>query len=165
MPPPLRAAAPFGIGYRPQTDEDLPFMAALYAAGRAEELAPVPWPQEAKDAFLAQQFEAQHRNYQGHFTGAEWLVIERAGAPIGRLYLVEWPSEFRVIEIGLTPGCRGSGIGGAILRDVQAMGAAAGKPVSMHVEKMNPARRLYDRLGFAFREDKGIYELIEWRPG
>ncbi len=140
-------------------------MAALYAAGRAEELAPVPWPQEAKDAFLAQQFEAQHRNYQGHFTGAEWLVIEREGAPIGRLYLVEWPSEFRVIEIGLTPGCRGSGIGGAILRDVQAMGAAAGKPVSMHVEKMNPARRLYDRLGFAFREDKGIYELIEWRPG
>ena len=39
MPPPLRAAAPFGIAYRPMTDDDLPFVDALFASTRAEEVA------------------------------------------------------------------------------------------------------------------------------
>ena len=41
------AAAPrFGIAYRPMTDDDLPFVAALYASTRAEEVAPTGWPPE-----------------------------------------------------------------------------------------------------------------------
>lgn len=163
MPPPIRAAAPFAIAYRPMTDEDLPFMAALYASTRADELAPVPWPQEAKDAFLSQQFLAQHSHYQAHYPDAEWLVIERGGERIGRLYIEEWPSQFRVIDISLVAGSRGCGIGGAIFEDVMAVAAAAGKAVSIHVEKNNPARKLYDRLGFRRVEDKGIYDLLEWR--
>jgi ribosomal protein S18 acetylase RimI-like enzyme len=92
-------------------------------------------------------------------------MIERGGERIGRLYLVEWPSQFRVIDITLAEGCRGRGIGRAILEDVQSMAAAAGKRVSIHVEKMNPAMKLYLRLGFERSEDKGVYDLMEWRPG
>jgi ribosomal protein S18 acetylase RimI-like enzyme len=37
-----------------------------------------------------------------------------------------------------------------------------GKVVSIHVEIYNPARRLYDRLGFVqVGEDKGIYIEME----
>lgn len=163
MPPPLRAAAPFAIAYRPMTDADLPFMAALYALTRAAELAPVPWPQEAKDAFLSQQFTAQHSHYRAHYRGAEWLVIEQGRDAIGRLYIEEWPSQFRVIDIALLPAYQKQGIGGAILEDVLVSARAAGKAVSIHVEKSNPARKLYDRLGFAQVEDKGVYDLLEWR--
>ena len=35
MPPPVEAAAAFGIAYREMTDDDLPFVAALYATTRA----------------------------------------------------------------------------------------------------------------------------------
>ena len=42
--------------------------------------------------------------------------------------------------------------------------AAAGKDVSIHVEKFNPAMRLYRRLGFATEEDKGVYDLMRWTP-
>ena len=48
---------------------------------------------------------------------------------------------------------------------VHAAAGAAGKPVRMHVERFNPARRLYGRLGFREIADKGVYLLLEWQPG
>ena len=64
------------------------------------------------------------------------------------------------------PKARGQGIGGAILKDVLDDAAAAGKAVSIHVEVHNPARRLYERLGFEAVEDKGIYvEMVRRPPG
>lgn len=53
-------------------------MARLYASTRIGELAPVPWPEEIKQAFLHSQFELQHAHYRKHYHHAEFLVIERA---------------------------------------------------------------------------------------
>ena len=164
MPPPLVAAAAFGIAYRDERDEDRAFSFSVYASTRAEEVAQTGWPIEMQHRFLAQQAEAQHLHYRHHYPNAEWLIIERGGEAIGRLYLEEWPSQFRVIDVSLLPESRGSGIGAAILADIGAVAAAAAKKVSIHVEKNNPARRLYLRLGFATVEDKGIYDLMEWDP-
>jgi hypothetical protein len=50
----------------------------------------------------------------------------------------------------------------ALLRDLMDEAAAAGEAVSIHVEKYNPAMRLYNRLGFAVDEDKGVYDLMRW---
>jgi ribosomal protein S18 acetylase RimI-like enzyme len=161
MPPPLRAAADHGISYRPMTDGDLPFLAELYASTRREEVAQVGWPAELQEAFLRQQFEAQHSHYLAHHSDAEWLVVERAGAAIGRLYLRETPERFHIVDISLLPESRGQGIGGAILRDVLAAAGDAGKPVSIRVEQFNPARRLYDRLGFRTIAEEGVYDLLE----
>ena len=163
MPPPLREAARHGVAYRPMTDADLPFVAALYASTRADEVAATGWPAEAQQAFLAQQHEAQHHHYCKFYPEAERLIVEREGEAVGRLYLSEWERELRIVDVALVPASRGAGLGGAILRDIQEMAAGLGKAVSIHVEKNNPARRLYDRLGFAPIEDKGIYDLLEWR--
>lgn len=164
MPPPLREAARHGVAYRPMTEQDLPFVAALYASTRADEVAATGWPAEAQQAFLAQQHEAQHHHYSKFYPEAERLIVERDDQAIGRLYLSEWERELRIVDVALVPASRGTGIGGAILRDIQDMAAALGKAVSIHVEKNNPARRLYERLGFEPIEDKGIYDLLEWSP-
>ena len=144
------------------TDDDLPFVAALYASTRREELAVTGWPQELRDAFLHQQHEAQHSFYRATYDGAEWLIIEQGGAPVGRLYRVVWPGEIRVIDISLVPEARGTGVGGAILAAIQAEAREIGKAVSIHVEKNNRARNLYLRLGFEVIEDKGVYDLMKW---
>ena len=163
MPPPLKAAAGLGIAYRPISDDDLPFLDALYASTRAEEVAMTGWSAEMQRQFLAQQFDAQHRHYMRHYPDAEWLIVERDGEAIGRLYIEEWSSQIRIIDISLMPASRGRGLGAAILKDMLEMARIAGKTVSIHVEKNNPARHLYDRLGFAAIEDKGVYDLLEWR--
>ncbi|WP_245262846.1 GNAT family N-acetyltransferase [Mesorhizobium sp. LSHC432A00] len=51
-----------------------------------------------------------------------------------------------------------------MLADLIDEAAAAGKSVSIHVEKNNPARRLYKRLGFTVAEDKGVYDLMIRSP-
>ncbi len=163
MVPELPAAARLGVTARAMTDADLPFVAALYASTRAEELAPTGWPQAQRDMFLEQQHRAQHLHYKTHYPGMLWLILERSGAPVGRLYLVEWEREFRIADIALIESARGKGYGGAVLEDVIAAARARGKAVSIHVEKANPARRLYDRLGFETVADKGVYDLLERR--
>ena len=42
--------------------------------------------------------------------------------------------------------------------------SVAGKPLRIHVERMNPALGLYERLGFEQVEDRGVYWLMEWQP-
>jgi ribosomal protein S18 acetylase RimI-like enzyme len=164
MPPPSRAAAALGISYRPIGEADLPFLFLVYASTRTEELAVTGWPDDAKRNFLAQQFNAQHVHYQHHYPDAEWLVVLRGGEPAGRLYIEEWPDQIRLIDIALLPQHRRAGIGSAILNDVLALAAAKGKPVTIHVERNNPAMQLYRRLGFATLGEAGVYDLLEWRP-
>lgn len=164
MPPPLRAAAELGISYRAMTETDLPFVAELYASTRREEVAQTGWPAEMQEAFLRQQHEAQHSHYSIHHADAEWLIIERGGESIGRLYLRDDPEHLHIVDISLRPGSRGQGVGGAILRDILDQARALGKGVSIHAEKTNPARSLYARLGFAVVEDLGIYDLMRAGP-
>ena len=104
------AAAARGLDFRRIDEADLPFLQALYASTRREELAPVPWPDEAKAEFLAAQFRAQHAHYQKHYPGADWLVILRAGEPVGRLYVVHWAREHRIVDVAFLPEHRGQGL-------------------------------------------------------
>ena len=157
----LRAAGQ-GLRFRRQSGADLPFLCRLYASTRAEELANLPWREAEKTAFLESQFRAQHAHYQAYYPNADWLVINRDGEDLGRLYIERWPSEHRIIDIALLPAQRGKGFGNALLRDLLDEAAAAGKAASAHVEKFNPAMRLYRRLGFETIEDKGVYELMRW---
>ncbi len=162
--PALPRAAARGVVARPMVEADLPFAAALYASTRVEEVAMTGWPLDQQRAFLAQQHHAQHSHYRIHYAGMAWLILEREGQPIGRLYLDDRSDELRIVDISLMPDARGLGIGRALLEDVQDLARAGGKSLSIHVEKNNPARRLYDRLGFAFAEDKGVYDLLLWAP-
>jgi ribosomal protein S18 acetylase RimI-like enzyme len=161
MPPPVAAAAAFGISYRAETDDDLPFVAALYATTRAEEVAATGWPPAMQAAFLEQQHRAQRRHYRATHPQGEWLLIERAGEPIGRLYLAEEMGQLLVVDISLLPAARGSGLGTAILKDVLA---GETRPVALHVQRTNKARRLYERLGFELVEEQAIYLRMIRRP-
>jgi ribosomal protein S18 acetylase RimI-like enzyme len=145
-------------------EADLPFLGRLYASTRWDELAPAAWSDAEKSTFLDMQFHAQHAHYQQHYPAADWLVILRDGEPIGRLYIVRWQREHRLIDIAFMPEHRGQGFGTALMRDLMDEAAAAGKPLSIHVEKFNPAMRLYRRLGFVTAEDKGVYDLMRWTP-
>ncbi|MDB5694143.1 MAG: N-acetyltransferase [Alphaproteobacteria bacterium] len=157
------AAAALDIAYRQAGDGDLPFLAQVYGSTRTEELAATGWPDETKRAFLAHQFDAQHAHYRAHYPRAEWLVIVQGGEDVGRLYVEEWDDQIRIVDIALLPDARGGGIGAAILADLARESEAKAKPLTIHVEKNNPARRLYLRLGFAPKSDHSVYELME-RP-
>jgi ribosomal protein S18 acetylase RimI-like enzyme len=136
---------------------------AVYAGTRAVELAMVPWTAEQKAAFCRQQFVAQHTDYQGNYPAAAYDIIERGGVALGRLYVDRREGDIHILDIALLPEHRGAGIGTQILRTLQEEARATGQALGIHVEKFNPALRLYERLGFRPIEDLGIYLRMEWR--
>ncbi len=152
------------ITFRPATDSDRAFLRDVYGSTRAEELAPVPWPEAAKQQFLDQQFAAQDHSYRQNYPGAEFLVVLVDGVPAGRLYLHSRATEIRIMDIALLPAFRRFGLGTRILQRIQEFAAANSRNVSIHVETFNPARRLYERLGFRPMSTTEVYLLMEWRP-
>ena len=155
---------PPSVTLRPATPADREFLFQVYAASRAEELAPVPWSAEEKSEFLRQQFAAQDRAYRNDYAAAAFDVIELEARPVGRLYVDRTPTEIHLIDIALLPECRGQGIGTALVREVVDEAARTKRPIRLYVEHGNPARRLYQRLGFAEVEEHGPYWRLEWSP-
>ena len=149
---------------RPITDADMDFLHRLYATTREDELKQVDWTPEQKAAFVAQQFHAQHQYWRENYADTTWDLVLRDGEPIGRLYVARWPLEIRIVDIALMPEHRGGGLGTRLIRGLFAEGDASGRKVSIHVEIFNPARRLYDRMGFVQAAERGVYLLMERAP-
>ncbi len=155
---------PAGVDLRPIGPADREFLYRLYASTRQAEMSLLDWSDAEKEEFLRMQFEAQHRYYVEQFPAARLDVVLREGEPIGRLYVDRRDDEIRLIDIALLPEHRGGGIGGAMMRELLDEAREAGMPVRIHVERFNPAMRLYQRLGFERLEEQGVYDLMEWRP-
>jgi len=109
---------PDAIRFRPKRDDDRPFLAMLYASTRQQEMDMIDWTDDQKRAFLQWQFDAQTVHYDEQYDGADFLVIEQYGAPIGRLYIDRREDEIEIIDIALLPEFRGSGLGSRLLHDV-----------------------------------------------
>jgi ribosomal protein S18 acetylase RimI-like enzyme len=151
------------IALRPITPADDAFLARVYASSRADELAITGWGEELKADFCRRQFDAQSAYYTANYPGASFQIIERDGWPVGRLYVDRWEKEIRIVDITLLPEFRGSGIGTKLLGELQDEARAAGKTLTIHVERFNRALTLYQRLGFREIEDKGVYLLMRWQ--
>jgi ribosomal protein S18 acetylase RimI-like enzyme len=154
------------VSLRPVHPGDESFLYDVYASTRVEELALVDWSDEQKAAFIRQQFEAQTRHYREHYPTATLDLILVDLEPAGRLYVDRWPGEIRVVDIVLLPAYQRNGIGERLLRELQAEASDTGRSVTIHVERFNPAQRLYARLGFVTADETGpVHLLMKWNPG
>ena len=152
------------VALRPLIEADEPFALSVYASTREEELAPVPWTDEQKAAFVAMQFAAQSAHYAEHYTGLTSDVILVDGEPAGRLLVARWSREIRIVDITVLPAFRGRGVGSALLAELMDEAVEMGKALSIHVERDNRARGLYERLGFEPVGESGVHLRMEWDP-
>lgn len=149
------------------------FLYHLYASTRANELAVYGWSPAQQESFLQLQFRAQKQHYEAYQNTTHYIIEHTDqvfGQPqtraIGRL-LTSRPggadNEIRLMDIALLPDQRGNGIGTALVQWLQAEARCNNQPVRLHVAPENPARRLYERLGFQLIEDRGSHLFLEWR--
>jgi ribosomal protein S18 acetylase RimI-like enzyme len=157
-------AAELGLSFRRIIDDDAEFLASVHAASRVDEFAVARWPESQQAAFVRMQFALQHMYLQKKHPAADWLIVMQGGQDVGRLYIVRWTNQHRILDLALLPEYRGKGAGEALLRDLMDEAAGLARTVSIHVEKHNPATRLCRRLGFTIEEDEGLYNLLRWKP-
>lgn len=136
------------VELRAATDADRSFLQTLYARSRALELDGTGWNQSAKDAFFAQQFEAQDRDYRQRFPNASFGLVVINGAQAGRLIVDHSDEAVHVVDILLDVAYRGAGFGTVLLVRVIDDADHLGIPVTLYVDANNPARSWYERFGF-----------------
>lgn len=163
-PSSVKSEVPPAISLRPITDGDPKFLFQLYASTRGGEQALFGMNDVQWEGFLRMQFNLQHNQYMQNYDNPSFDIIMLGDAPAGRLYVNRAPEEIRVIDISLLPEHRGRGIGTDLMRRILQEGDDTGIPVTLHVEKNNPALALYQRLGFRIEADRGVSWFMERSP-
>jgi len=144
------------IQLRPATDADFEFLFCLFMATLRVYAEQVYGPKD----------EATHRQFfTERFRPASIQIVMIDGQDAGMLQLEPSASGgVSLVNIRMTPAYQGRGIGGRLIADVLRDAHARGQSVELRVFKINPARRLYERLGFVVIAETGTHDLMEARP-
>lgn len=89
-------------------------------------------------------------------------IVESDGVGIGYLCLVRRADIDLLDEIALLREWRGRGIGSSLVRDAMASAASRGVAIHLSVLFNNPARNLYDRMGFRATAVEHPRVKMEW---
>jgi ribosomal protein S18 acetylase RimI-like enzyme len=120
----------------------------------------------AMETYVSQTWGSWDDALQRNFFADQWpdlrLAIDVDGVLGGFLDLDESPERIRVENLELAPAHQGRGIGTAILVSVQQRAALHNQPVGLQVLKVNPARRLYERLGFQQTGETKTHYQMAW---
>lgn len=97
------------------------------------------------------QMRAQETGYSAAYSKLVKELINLDGDPVGYIW-VDHGEIVTLVDICVDPLHRGKGIGTAAIERLIALG----KEVRLSVVKDNPARRLYERMGFVEESTDGI---------
>lgn len=152
------------ISLRGSTAEDQEFLFSLYASTRRGEMAALGWGVQQQDAFLRMQFNAQRLWYQQAYEDAENCIVMLGEQCAGRWIVLRGKSEIMLVDITLLPEFQKRGLGTELLRKLIRESEDVSLPLRLQVARNNPARRLYERLGFVAGEEDQMYCHMERPP-
>ncbi len=139
---------------RQATHDDYDFLYRLHVAAMKEVVAQVwGWDDTQQEEFFAARFDA-----------AATRIVTVDGRAVGMI-VVEWSETEACIErIEILPEYQGRGLGAAIFGQVLGEADARRLPVRLRVLKVNPAQRLYTRLGFIVTGETETHLLMQRLP-
>lgn len=138
------------LTFRAATEADIPFLLELRRQTMSEYLQ--------RSGVEPSQSERLER-VLANFDCAEIILL--SGAPVGLLKVVRSPDSWDLIQIQILPEKQGGGLGSSILGTLLADADEAHASVSLSVLRANPARRLYERLGFRIvAENDHAYDML-----
>lgn len=122
---------------------------------------------EAMQAYVTRTWGSWDEAFQRDYFRNHWpdvrLAIDVEGTLGGFVDLDESPERILVENIELLPAHQNRGIGTALLVSVQQRAAGRNLPVTLQVLKVNPARRLYERLGFRLTGETETHYQMAWQ--
>ncbi|MBV9209869.1 MAG: GNAT family N-acetyltransferase [Acidobacteria bacterium] len=151
------------VTLRPVAESDEDFLYQVYASTRRAEVSAWGWNEQQQDAFLRMQFTMQRRSFEMQHPDAAHDIILLDEEPIGRLLVERSDGEIQLTDISLLASHRGRGIGSQVIKKLLEEADRTRSKVKLQVLKVNPAARLYERLGFIRTGERGLYFQME-RP-
>ncbi|WP_211466717.1 GNAT family N-acetyltransferase [Collimonas silvisoli] len=143
------------LQFRTATKADIPFLVALRHATMNEHLARANAARDEASQLARVLVQFEHAR-----------IVSVNGRDIGLLKAYKEPARWYIRQIQIAPEFQGQGIGRAIIADILAQASHDNLPTALKVLSGNPARRLYETLGFKEigREDVDYLMLCPPRP-
>jgi ribosomal protein S18 acetylase RimI-like enzyme len=149
---------------RPARPEDASFLFHLFAESQ-EQLAGLRSNELLWRSLVEIQYRGRQMTYAARYPAAEdSILLDEEEQPVGRLLLDRHSDRWRIVDIAVLMARRGQGLGASVLRECQRQAAAAGTGLDLQVRPENPARRLYERLGFEMVSEDAIAAEMVWNP-
>jgi len=140
---------------RPATPEDAEFLFHLLKATMREYVDQTwGWDEEWQQAYFQMRFDP---------TKNQIIVLD--DQDIGVMSTEKRENEIFLSSIYILPEYQGQGIGTQLLKSLVAEAFGEGLPVTLRVLKVNPARRLYERLGFSVIRETETRYFMKAKPG
>jgi ribosomal protein S18 acetylase RimI-like enzyme len=106
---------------------------------------------------------AQERHFRAGFHPGMLSAIVAGGRDVGLLHVERGPTEIFLANIQIQPASQNLGLGSAVVRAVCAEAQVKKIPVRLQVIRVNPARALYERLGFRVVKETATHTHLVWR--
>ena len=137
------------LSFRPATEADLPFLLEL----RRQTMTP-----HLLASGVRHTAQEEHERVLERFECAQIILL--SGEPAGLLKVARDGSQWQLLQIQLATGRQGAGLGARLVQSVIDDARRAGASLRLRVLRANPARRLYERLGFCIaREEPHAYQM------
>lgn len=134
---------------RPAAPDDEWLLFRLFAEDRRAELERCGIPATAAEKLVELQYRGQQQTYLQRYPGAENLILfSESGKPAGRLLLDRQTDRWRIVDMAVFTEHRRGGIATRAIRECQSSCRPSGARLELQVNSANPARGLYERLGF-----------------
>ncbi|WP_341501214.1 GNAT family N-acetyltransferase [Gallaecimonas sp. GXIMD4217] len=91
-------------------------------------------------------------------------LLHQGDEPIGLVKFHESAERVDILQLQILPEYQGRGIASQVLRRFMAMAEHSGKFLALKVLKGNPARGLYERLGFELVGEDRYEHHLHWHP-
>jgi RimJ/RimL family protein N-acetyltransferase len=153
------------VTLRPERPDDEALLFRLFRSWALADLDRGPFDEAIKENLLRFQFAGQTVTYRANFPQAHFDIIERDGAPVGRLIVASGDAvePTCLVDFVLLPEQRNSRLGRAIIAAVLAEQAALGRRVRVKVLHHNePSRRMCAALGFVEIGQALPFIQLEW---
>lgn len=140
---------------RPASNEDFDFLYNLHRTTMKEYI----------EATWGWDPEYHRERFTNNFQPAKSQIVVVDGRDAGVLVVETRDDELFLSGIYILPEYQNRGLGTSLLRDLLAQAGRRGLPVTLQVIKINPARRLYERLGFVVVGETETHTLMKCEQG
>jgi ribosomal protein S18 acetylase RimI-like enzyme len=145
--------SPIGVAFRQASPQDFDYCAKLYFAGMEQIIRQ-----------LNLGMDRQITTFQKQWEPAQVQVITLNGTDVGWLQSMTAEGALFLAQLFVDAPVQRRGIGTEVMRRLIGEASRSGRAVELAVVKINPALRLYERLGFKTTHEDDLKFYMRREP-
>jgi GNAT superfamily N-acetyltransferase len=145
--------SPTGVAFRHASPQDFDYCAKLYFAGMEQIIRQ-----------LNLDMDRQISSFQKQWEPAQLQVITLDGTDVGWLQTMTAEDAVFLAQLFVDASVQRQGIGTEVMRRLIGEASRTGRAVELAVVKINPALRLYERLGFKITHEDDLKFYMRREP-